>query len=79
MTGHLLLAIVSLAADGTEVMPNAWDGAAGRSPYGYGDIIGALLPVAIVCTISLLCTVLWLLATGAHLRSRAELKKSLPR
>ena len=38
--------------------------------YGlYGDMIEALLPVAIICMLSLLCTALWLLAAGAHLRS----------
>jgi hypothetical protein len=69
MTRHLLLAIISPGADATTVMPNACDGVAGPHLNGYADLIGALLPVAIVCTISLLCTVLWLLAVRAHLWS----------
>jgi len=34
-------------------------------PLGVGDMIEALLPVAIVCVVSLLCTAVWLLAAGA--------------
>jgi hypothetical protein len=35
-----------------------------------GDMIEALLPVVIVCVVSLLGTAVWLLATGARLGSR---------
>ncbi len=35
----------------------------------YGDRIVALLPVAIVCAVSLLGTAVWLLTAGAYLRS----------
>lgn len=49
----------------------AWEGAVDPSLYRiYGDMIEALLPVGIVCAVSLLCTAVWLLAAGAHLRSR---------
>ena len=48
---------------------SAWQGADDPSLYGiYGDMIEALLPVAIVCVVSLLCTVVWLLAAGAYPR-----------
>jgi hypothetical protein len=47
-----------------------WQDAADPSLYGvYGDVIEAVLPVVIVCAISLLSTALWLLATATHLRS----------
>jgi hypothetical protein len=49
----------------------AWEGAVGLSLDGvYGDMIEALLPVAIICAVSLVCTAVWLLAAGVHLRSR---------
>jgi len=48
----------------------AWEGAVDLSMHRmYGDTIEALLPVAVVCAVSLLCTAMWLLAAGAHLRS----------
>lgn len=47
-----------------------WQGAVDPSLYGvYGDMIQALLPIVIVCAVSLLCTAVWLLAAGAQLRS----------
>ncbi len=49
----------------------AWEGAVGPSMYGvYGDLVEALLPVAIVCALSLLCTALWLVAAGTYLQRR---------
>jgi hypothetical protein len=48
----------------------AWEGAV--DPFlnrVYGDMTEALLPVATVCAVSLLCMTVWLLAVGAHLRS----------
>ena len=48
----------------------AWEGAVDLSlDRIYGDTIEALLPVAIICAVSLVCTAVWLLAAGAHLRS----------
>jgi hypothetical protein len=48
----------------------AGEGAVDPSLYRvYGDMIEGLLPVAIVCVVSLLGTAVWLLAAGAHLRS----------
>ena len=48
----------------------AWEGAVDPSLYRvYGDTIEGLLPVAIICGVSLVCTAVWLLAAGAHLRS----------
>jgi hypothetical protein len=62
---------------GIQIIPNSpipisplWQSAADPFRYGvYGDMIEALLPVAIVCAISLLGTAVWLLAVGTHLRS----------
>lgn len=49
----------------------AWQGAVGPSLYGvYGDTAEALLPVAIVCALCLLCTALWLLFAGACRQKR---------
>ncbi len=49
-----------------------WQGAADPSAYGgYAGVIEALLPVVIICAVSLLGTAVWLVATGAHLRSSA--------
>jgi hypothetical protein len=46
-----------------------WQGAADPSLYGvYGDMIEALLPVVIICAVSLLGTAVWLLAAGAYPR-----------
>jgi hypothetical protein len=48
-----------------------WQGADDPSLHGvYGDMIEALLPVAIVCVVSLLCTAVWLLAAGAYPQRR---------
>ncbi len=49
----------------------AWEGAVGPSMYGvYGDVVEALLPVAIVCALSLLCMAVWLIAAGAYRQKR---------
>ena len=41
--------------------------------YGlYGNMIEALLPVAIICAGSLFCTAVWLLVAGSHLRSGCD-------
>jgi len=51
----------------------SWEGAVGLPFDGvYANMIAALLPVAIICVISLLGTAVWLLAAGAHLRSRGS-------
>jgi hypothetical protein len=48
----------------------AREGAVALSLDGiHGDVIEALLLVATVCGVSLLCTAVWLLAAGAHLQS----------
>jgi hypothetical protein len=83
-TKHVLFWVASLAAGGTAAIPlpplitdspilqgPAWEGVVNLSfPGIQADMIEALLPVAIVCAVSLLCTAMWLSATGAHLRSR---------
>ncbi len=70
MMTHLWLAIISPGASDTPAMSPAWDGLLDLSPHGtYGDLIGPLLPIAIVCIASLLCMAVWLLAVRAHLRS----------
>jgi hypothetical protein len=83
MAQHLLFSIASAAVCSTTAMsplpfgidfPNpsgpAWEGAVDLSLRGmYGDMIEALLLVAIVCALCLLCTAAWLLVAGAHLRS----------
>ena len=49
---------------------SVWEGSVDMSLYGvYGHMIGVLLPVVIVCVVCLLCTAVWLLAVGVHLRS----------
>ncbi len=49
----------------------AWESAVGPSLYGvYADVVEALLPVAIVCALCLLCTALWLLSAGAYFKRR---------
>jgi Na+/H+ antiporter NhaD/arsenite permease-like protein len=35
--------------------------------FSYSDVLKNLWPVAIICVLSLLCTVLWLFAVRAHL------------
>jgi hypothetical protein len=58
--------IIDLASPGSPT----WGGSTDLSPFGiYGDVTEALLPVAMVCAVSLLGTAAWLLAVGAHLRS----------
>jgi hypothetical protein len=48
-----------------------WQGADDPSLHGvYGDMIEALLPVAIVCVVSLLCMAVWLLAAGGYAQRR---------
>ena len=84
MAKHVSFTIASVAAGSTMAMSPlswitdfslpgspAWEGAVDLSFHSiYGDMIEALLPVAIVCAVSLLWTAVWLLAAGAHLRSR---------
>ncbi len=73
----LLLVLAGNVAAAPQIVTNlaipggpAWEGDIDPSLYRvYGDMIAALLPVAIVCAVSLLCTAVWLLAAGAHLRS----------
>ena len=79
---HMRFWMVSVAAISTSAMSplplimdfplpggHAWEGAVDPSLYRlYGDMIEAVLPVAIVCAVSLLGTAVWLLAAGAHLR-----------
>jgi hypothetical protein len=48
-----------------------WQGADDPFLHGvYGDMIEVLLPVAIVCVVSLLCTAVWLLAAGVYPQRR---------
>ena len=83
MAKHVLFSIASFGANSTTAMstlplgmdsPNpsgsAWEGSVDLSLYGiYGNMTEALLPVAIICVVCLLCTAVWLLAVGVHLRS----------
>jgi len=83
MVLNVLFAIASAAASSTtatsplSLIPElpisgspVWEGTVDPSLYRvYCDMIEALLPVAIVCAVSLLCTAVWLLAAGTHLRS----------
>jgi len=83
MAKHVSFTIASVAAGSTTAMSPlswitdfplpggpAWEGPDDLFLHGvYGDMIEALLPVAIVCAVSVLCTGVWLLAAGAHLRS----------
>ncbi len=49
----------------------AWESVVNLSfPGIHADMIEALLPVAIICAVSLLGTTVWLLAAGARLWSR---------
>jgi hypothetical protein len=84
MAKHVLFWMVSIATSSTTAMSSsppitdfplpggpAWRGVVDASPYRvYGDMVEALLPVAIVCAVCLLCTAVWLLVAGAHLRSK---------
>jgi len=82
MAKHVVFPIASIRASSTTtmaVLPFGMDvpdptgpaqaGAVDLSLHGvYGDVTVSLLSVAIVCAVCLLCTAMWLLAVGAHLR-----------
>ena len=84
MAKHVLFWMVSIATSSTTAMSSlplitdfplpggpAWEGNVEPSlDRIYGGIIEALLPVAIVCAVSLLCTGVWLLAAGAYPQRR---------
>ena len=66
----MAMLLLSLMVDSPTPSNFAWEGTVDLSPYGlYGAITEAVLPVGIICAVSLLGTAVWLLAAGAHLRS----------
>jgi len=66
METFLLALIIDASTPGIP----AWEGTVDLSLFKiYGDMIEGLWPIAVICAISLLCTAVWLLAAGAHLRS----------
>ena len=66
----MAMLLLSLMVDSPTPSNFAWEGTVDLSLFTvYGDMIEGVVPVAIICAISLLCTALWLVAVRTHLRS----------